>query len=116
MVNNVISITDSPAITNTKGVMLMRYAKPCSQLCIIHHDTGNAINKEMPTSFKKSFDNIVVMLVTDAPTTFLIPISFLLFCAVKAAKPNKPRQEIIMAKPAKYFDNADTLVSVSYCC
>ncbi len=50
-----------------------------------------------------------------APSTFLIPISFLLFCAVNAAKPNKPRHEITMANPAKYVDNADTLVSESYC-
>ena len=59
---------------------------------------------------------MVVMLATDAPITFLIPISFLLFCAVKAANPNRPKHEIMMARPAKYFDKADTLVSLSYCC
>ena len=58
---------------------------------------------------------MVVILLTEAPITFLIPISFLLFCAVKAAKPNKPRQEMMMASPAKYFDNTETLVSLTYC-
>ncbi len=32
---------------------------------------------------------------------FRWPISFCLFCAVKAARPNKPRQDILMASPAK---------------
>ncbi len=58
---------------------------------------------------------MVVILLTDAPITFLIPISFLLFCAVKAASPNKPRQEMMIASPAKYFDNTETLVSLTYC-
>ena len=110
-----MSITDAAATKNTNGVMLIRYAKLCSQLCISHHETGKAISNEINTSFKKSLDNMVVMFATDAPITFLTPISFLLFCAVKAARPNKPRHEIRMAKPAKYFYKAATLVSVSYC-
>ena len=93
----------------------MRYAKPCSQLFISHHDTGKANSNEIKINRKKSADSMVVIFITDAPITFLTPISFLLFCAVKAANPNKPRHEIIIANAAKYFDNADTLVSVLYC-
>ena len=33
------------------------------------------------------------------------------FCAVNAASPNKPRQEINMAMPAKYLDKTDTRCS-----
>ena len=49
------------------------------------------------------------------PITFSPAISFLLFCAVNAAKPNKPRHETTIVNPAKYFDNADILVFESYC-
>ena len=115
MVNNVMNTTPVAAIMKTKGVMLMRYANFCSQLLISHHDTGRAIASEIKVSRKNSFDSIVVTFTIDAPTTFLMAISFLLFCAVNAARPNKPRHEITIAKPAKYFDSTDTLDSDSYC-
>src|SRR5258706_8628538 len=95
--------------------MLMRYAKPCSQLFISHQDTGNAISNDNITSLRKSFDSMAVISLTEAPIAFLMPISFCRFCAVNAAKPKSPKQEIMIASAAKYFDKAETLVSVSYC-
>ena len=38
--------------------------------------------KEIKTSFRKSFDNRVVMPVTDAPSTLRRPISLILFSAI----------------------------------
>jgi hypothetical protein len=49
-----------------------------------------------------------------APNTFLMPISFSLFSAVKAAKPKRPRQEMTIAKPAKYLDRVETYLSEVY--
>jgi hypothetical protein len=72
------------------------------------------MHNAIKTNIKKSFESIATTLLTEAPITFLIPISFCLFCAVNAARPNKPRQEIITAIPAKYFDNTATLWSVAY--
>ena len=80
IVSNVMSKT----IKNTTGGMFILYAKLCSQLCINHHDSGNAISNDISISFIKSFESIVVMVVVDAPVTLRIPISFLLFCAVNA--------------------------------
>ena len=110
-----MNIIDIAAITNAYSGIFIRYAKFSSQLLINHHDTGKAMVKEIKINRKKSLVSMVMIFAIEAPRTFLTPISFLLFCAVNAARPNKPRHEITIAKPAKYFDNVDTLASESYC-
>ena len=66
------------------------------------------------TTFVKSEDNRYTMPNELEPSTFLIPISFKRRSAVNAARPNKPRQEITIASPAKYFDNVATRFSALY--
>ena len=66
---------------------------------------------EIITNCKKSFDNNVVIPVTLAPNTFRIPISFILRSAVYAAKPNKPKHEIIIANAANTLEIYLSIVS-----
>jgi hypothetical protein len=61
---------------------------------------GKAIMAAIRTSFKKSFESILTIPVTEAPSTLRIPISFVFCSAVKVTRPNKPRQEINMARKA----------------
>jgi len=42
---------------------------------------------------------------TDAPSTFLMPISFVRCSATNEAMPNSPRQEMKMASTANIVDN-----------
>ena len=72
---------------------------------------GKCTRQEIQTSFKKSFDNKPAMPETLAPSTLRIPISFVLRSAVYAARPNKPRHEMMMASAANTRDNL--LISVS---
>ncbi len=69
----------------------------------MHHPPGdgNATIHEIATNCRKSLDNSVLIPATLAPNTLRMPISFVLRSAVKAAKPNKPKQEIIIANMAK---------------
>src|SRR5215216_2497695 len=60
---------------NIHAPSLMRYAKSCSHTFIIHHATGIAMMIAIATSFTKSFVSNTMMFVSDAPSTFLIPIS-----------------------------------------
>ena len=53
------------------------------------------------TSTIKSLDNMPTMPGTEAPNTLRIPISLVRCSAVKVTSPNKPRQEMNMAKKAK---------------
>ena len=62
---------------------------------------GEAISNDMVTSFTKSFDNNCHKLNTVAPNTLRTPISLMRCSAINDAMPNKPRQLINMAKPAK---------------
>src|SRR5437764_15464222 len=94
--------------------MVMRYAKLCNHSVAAHHEIGIAISNAIHINPRKSFESIATTLLTDAPITFLMPISFCLFCAVNAARPNKPRQEIRTAMPAKYFDKAAIRSSDAY--
>ena len=107
-------MTAMPVTTNATGLRVIRYAKLCSQAFAANHDTGIAISSAKETNNKKSFESMATTLLTDAPITLRMPISFCLFCAVKAAKPNKPRQEITMVIAAKYFDSSATLCSDTY--
>ena len=69
---------------------------------------------EIKIRYKKSFERRKTNPFVLAPNTFLIPISLVLFSAVNAANPNKPRHEIIIANPAKYFERVSTRFSAEY--
>ena len=75
---------------------------------------GKAITIAMITILVKSADKRRTMPKSLDPSILRIPISFSLRSAVKAAKPNNPRQEIRIANPAKYLDKVDTLCSAAY--
>ena len=79
-----------PANPNIHQLITTRYENDCSHLFITHHAIGVAINIEIPTNCKKSFDNNCTMPVTIAPNTLRTPISFFLCSALKAARPNNP--------------------------
>ena len=74
-------IIDSPHTANTHQLIEVRYAKSSSHLFIAHHASGAAIINASITNCKKSFDSKVTICETDAPNTFLTPISFTL-CVV----------------------------------
>ncbi len=57
---------------------------------------------EMTTSIKKSFESSCTILLTLAPNTFLIPISFMRWVMANADSPNKPKQAIKIARQAKW--------------
>src|SRR6476469_10757984 len=95
----------TPARTNTHHSMETRYSKLCSHLSMAHHASCDAMINEIITSLKKSLESKVVMLCTEAPSTRRTPISLMRFCAIYAARPNKPRQEMNMVRPAKSADN-----------
>src|SRR4029077_20952995 len=70
----------------------------------------------MPTSIKYSFDNIAAMRITEAPITFLMPISFVLLVAANTESPNKPMHPMPSATMVKmlritvsFLSDADNL-------
>src|ERR1700730_9979790 len=66
-----------------------------------YQDNGTAIRKEMITSITKSRESRFQTLNTEAPNTFLTPISFFRCSATKDVNPNKPRHDITTARDAK---------------
>jgi len=60
-----------------------------------------AITQEMITRSTNSVDSSFQSAKTEAPMTLRTPISLVRCSATKLARPNKPRQEMIMARPAK---------------
>ena len=56
--------------------MLILYAKSCNHLSIANQAIGTARISAMITSFKKSFESRPMRLLTDAPNTLRMPISF----------------------------------------
>ena len=64
--------------------------------------------KAINTSFTKSVDSIRTILETEAPNTFLTPISLVRCSAIYVANPNKPRQAIIIANKAKVIATLPT--------
>ena len=66
------------------------------------------MRKEIITRETNSFDNKFQTLNTDAPNTFLTPISFLRCSATKDVKPNKPKQEIIIACSVNALESLPT--------
>src|ERR1700741_1289709 len=87
-----MSNADTPAMTKMYQPIEILYAKSCNHLFIKYHDIGAAIINAITTSFKKSLDKSFIIVVNDAPNTFLIPISLVRFSADNAANPNKPKQ------------------------
>ena len=55
------------------------------------------------THFMNSFISNEAMFDTEAPMTFLMPISFVRCSAIKEAKPNKPRHAMNTASIVKLF-------------
>jgi len=77
IVINSMNKATNVVITKTVQLMLVRYAKLCSQLFITNQASGEAIITATITSFRKSFDSKATILVTLSPNTFLNPISFI---------------------------------------
>ena len=95
-----IDIAPTPATMNIHQLILMRQAKPCNQLCMIHHATDVAIINASNTSSRKSFDKRYKRFCVYAPSIFLIPISLVRCKTLYADKPNKPKQAISIARNA----------------
>src|SRR4030095_5622544 len=115
IVPKAIMTASNPAATNIHQLMLIRYAKSCSQLCIIHQAMGDAMTKAIATSLMKSFESSVTIFDTDAPSTLRTPISFVRCAVEKSDKPNKPRHAIKMAKPANIANTFPNNLSLAYC-
>lgn len=108
-----ITSKPKPHNANTHQLMVILYANPSSHLYIIHHATGVAITKAINTSCTKSFDKIEMILVTVAPSIFLIPISFVRVLMVYITSPNKPRQLMNTDKPVAQPSKLAVRCSVS---
>ena len=63
-----------------------------------NHPMGNETSMAIPTSFKKSLDSLYEICPTLAPKTLRMPISLVRFSALKAARPNRPKQAIRMER------------------
>ena len=92
----------------------MRKAKSCNHLLDAHHANGTAIRMEIATNSKKFFEINNVMLLTFAPRTRLIPISFERCIVVKAVRPNNPRHAKIMASADAIENKEEVLCSETY--
>ncbi len=92
-----IAVTAPAKINIHHGIPILK-TKSCNHLCKPHQAMGKATNAAIAMSFKKSIDNMPTILLTDAPSTFLIPISFVRFTTIKVANPNNPMQAIKMDK------------------
>ena len=83
-----------------KGLSAIRKGKSASQPSMYNQANGMAIIEETRIRTVKLRNNRPNKVVIEAPKTFLIPISFLRCSVTYAAKPNKPKQAILMASPA----------------
>ena len=71
-----------------------------SHLLVAIHANGIDITSEIKINFKKSVDRIDTILITEAPSTLRMPISFVLFFFFITDNPNNPIQEIKMVSIA----------------
>ena len=78
-------------------------------------EKGSASMNPRITNNKYCLESMTTICRADAPTTFRIPISFSLFSVVNVTIPNKPRQEMSMARPVAYCASVETLFSDAYC-
>ena len=65
-----------PVAMKIHKLKLILNAKSCNHVLIKYHAIGAAIIKARSTSFTKSVDSIFTMLLTEAPSTLRILISF----------------------------------------
>src|SRR5919199_2266294 len=103
-----------PARANTHQSKLTLYSKSFNHCVAAYQAIGVAIRRAIKTSFRKLADNRVMMLVTDAPITFRIPISLVRCSAVNMASPNNPIQEIKMAMAVAVLTSWAVFCSFSY--
>src|SRR5688572_6482477 len=75
---------------------------------------GIEMRQAMITNPTNSFDCIFQRLNTVAPSTLRTPISLFRCSATKDANPNRPRQEINMARIAKKLARLPILTSLEY--
>src|SRR6185436_17449967 len=90
-----------PAAANTHQLIVILYAKFSSHELIAYHATGKAMIEAINTKPKNSFDTNTKISGTDAPRTFLTPISFVLLKVANIASPNNPRHATKMANAEK---------------
>src|ERR1043165_7219358 len=72
--------------------ILVRKAYPSNHLPIVIQANGTAITNAITSSTANSLYNNLKILNTDAPNTFLMPISLVRCIVVNEARPNKPKQ------------------------
>src|ERR1700744_647329 len=99
IVSNAIVNVKAADNAKTHQLILVRKAKLCSHLFITYHAIGKAITEAMITSFIKSVESMVTTLLTEAPNTFLIPISFMRRSPVYMASPNTPKKATMSDRP-----------------
>src|SRR3569623_1202513 len=87
-------MTNIPAEANNHQLIVMRYGKFRNHLFATKYAIGDAITNAITINFIKSAERFVTILFTDAPKTFRMPISLVLFSADKTDKPNNPMHEI----------------------
>src|SRR3569833_32550 len=118
IVTKAIIIADKADTTNTPAPMLTRYSYFSSQFTIKYNASGDAITQLISTSTTKSRDNNIHTWAIDAPSTLRIPTSLVRCSATYAARPNKPRHEINMARaantPASFPTNTSRLNLLAY--
>gem|GEM_PF-2388851 len=83
------------------GPIFTLKAKTSNQLVMEYQIIGTAIINANTTNLANCMVSSNIIFATDAPNTFLIPISLVLFPAVKAARPNSPTQAMMIASMAK---------------
>lgn len=103
-----------PATAKTHQDILILYAKPCSHLSINNHAKGAVIKKEIPTNFKMSSENNLIMVLLEAPKTLRTPISLVRCCAENIANPRRPKAEIAIASKEKTLDSLEINCSLWY--
>src|SRR5882672_9577067 len=99
MVNNAMEVVDIATSKNTDQRIFIRFAYCCNHSLIKYHAIGEAIRKAIRISFRKSTERIEMILGTEAPITFLIPISLVRLTAASAVSPNNPRHARRMEIP-----------------
>ena len=111
---NAINIAAMPAITNAVQPIFILKAKSCNHLFTPHYANGAAIANEMQTRMIKSFVSKETILDTEAPRTFLTPISFTRCCAANVISPQRPRQEISIVSTENILKRLYNLASSLY--
>src|SRR5258707_11441686 len=88
-------------VANIHQDMSVRYSKVCNQLLNANQARGIEMKHERTTTTTKSLESSCHKCATEAPCTFLIPISLVRCSAMYDAMPNRPRQEMTTARVEK---------------